>query len=365
MRIKKYVAVSLPEAMGQVRQELGRDAVILHTQKVKVGGVFGLFSKTMVEVTAACDGASQRAPMEEAQAASFSLAPDIRILQDEINSMKGLMSQLVRRMEAPSELAAYPVSLRQLFSQMVAQGVREELATEIISEVSHDRTGDELDEESARRAVRTQVARRLGRVRPIEPAGRRQVIALVGPTGVGKTTTLAKLAAQFALGEKKSVALVTADTYRIAAVEQLRTYGEIIGVPVEVVFTPQELRLALGRHDHRDLVFIDTAGRGFRNAMQMSELKGLLEVTRADEIHLVLSLTTNLQDAEQVIHSFVPIGYNRLLMTKLDENTCPGQILNFAAAAGQPLSYVTTGQNVPDDMEVADTAKLAKVILGG
>lgn len=360
------MALSLPEAMGQVRQELGRDAVILHTQRVKVGGIFGLFSKTMVEVTAACDAIPQRPPVEEPPAvAAASLGPEIRNLQDEINSIKSLMNQLVRRMEAPSGVVGYPVALRQLFSHLVAQGVREELAADIISDLAQERGGDEMDEDSARRAVRTQVSRRLGRVKPVEPGDRRQVVALVGPTGVGKTTTLAKLAAKFALGEKKSVALVTADTYRIAAVEQLRTYGEIIGVPVEVVFTPQELRLALGRHDHRNLVFIDTAGRSFRNAMQMSELKGLLEVARADEVHLVLSLTTNLQDAEQVMQSFMPMGYNRLLMTKLDENTCPGQILNFSAAAGQPLSYITTGQNVPDDMEVADAVRLSKVILGG
>lgn len=351
--------------MGQVRQELGRDAVILQTQKVKIGGVFGFFGKTMVEVTAASDLPAAKPSADDQPVQAVGLGSELRSLQEEISSMKGLVGQLVRRVEAPSEVAGYSEALRQLFSHLVSRGVTDDLAAQIVGEAANDKPAEEVNEETAERAVRNRLMRRLGTVRPIEASPRRQVVALVGPTGVGKTTTLAKLAAQFALGQKKSVALVTADTYRIAAVEQLRTYGEIIGVPVEVVFTPQELRLALGRHEHRDFVFVDTAGRSHRNAMQMSELKGLMDIAQADEVHLVLSLTTSLQDARQAMESFRSVGYNRLLMTKLDENSCPGQILNFTVAAGQPLSYITTGQNVPDDMELADAAKLVGVILGG
>ncbi|MEW5866130.1 MAG: AAA family ATPase, partial [Bacillota bacterium] len=195
--------------------------------------------------------------------------------------------------------------------------------------------------------------------------GARKVVALVGPTGVGKTTTLAKIAALSALFGKKKVAFVTADTYRIAAVEQLRTYAEIIGVPCEVVYTPAEMRQALASHEGRDLVLIDTAGRSPRSSMHMAELKAFLEAARVDEAHLVLSMTTRPRDLLETVERFSPCGVNRLIFSKLDETTRFGAILGVTSSVKTPISYVTYGQNVPEDIEVADASRLARWILDG
>jgi len=196
-------------------------------------------------------------------------------------------------------------------------------------------------------------------------SGSRKVVALVGPTGVGKTTTLAKIAALTALFGKKKVAFVTADTYRIAAVEQLRTYAEIIGVPCEVVYTPAEMRQALAAHEGCDLVLIDTAGRSPRSGMHMAELRAFLEAAQVDETHLVLSMTTRPRDLLDIVERFSPCGVNRLIFSKLDETSRLGPILGVTSAVKVPISYVTYGQNVPEDIEVADPFRLARWILGG
>ena len=379
MKVKKYVASNLQEAMSKVRGELGRDAIILHTHKVQVGGFWGLFGKTMVEVTAATDDdrgmVPSFPPAEEAAAlaspagtlaVSPAAMPNLQALQEELNDVKAMMNQVMRRIEIPDSVSRLPEGLRTVYDLMIRSEVDPDLAAELTGQVASEHQRSDLDPDLARQAAERLIAERLGVPRGVEILGRkRKVVALVGPTGVGKTTTLAKLAAGFALGQKRNVALVTADTYRIAAVEQLRTYGEIIGVPVELVFTPQELKAALAKHEGRDLVFIDTAGRSHKNLMQMSELKSLLEAARADETHLVLSLTTNGREAVEMARTFLAIGFDRLLLTKVDECSSPGLIFNLSAQLQKPLSYVTTGQNVPDDIELANPGKIAKSILGG
>lgn len=380
MKVKKYVASTLQEAMSKVRGELGRDAIILHTHKVQVGGFWGFFGKTMVEVTAATDDDRGSAPpplaAEEAAsalanpagalAASQAALPNLQALQEEINSVKAMMNQVMRRIETPDSVSRLPEGLRAVYDLMIRSEVDPDLAAELIGQVAAEHPRPDIDPDLARQAAERLIGERLGAPRGVEILGRkRKVIALVGPTGVGKTTTLAKLAAGFALGQKRDVALVTADTYRIAAVEQLRTYGEIIGVPVDVVFTPQELKAALAKHEGRDLILIDTAGRSHKNLMQMSELKSILEAARADETHLVLSLTTNGREAVEMARTFAAVGFDRLLLTKIDECSSPGLVLNLSAQVQKPLSYMTTGQNVPDDIELANPGKIAKSILGG
>lgn len=195
------------------------------------------------------------------------------------------------------------------------------------------------------------------------PCGRR-VVALVGPTGVGKTTTVAKLAARYSLFENQSVGLLTVDTYRIAAVDQLRTYADIINLPVEVAFSPDEVPQALARLSDRDVVLMDTAGRSPKNEMQMSELVEFLRVAQPAEIHLVLSATTKPCDLGDCLARFKDSGYNRLIFTKLDETNCYGGIFNSAQAAKCPVTYLTCGQNVPDDIEEADQGRLVDLLLG-
>ena len=188
-------------------------------------------------------------------------------------------------------------------------------------------------------------------------------MALVGPTGVGKTTTIAKLAANYRLKEKRSVGLITVDTYRIAAVEQLRTYADIIDLPMQVVSTPREMREAVRRLEGLDLVLMDTAGRSPRDEIRIQELRSLLTEAAADEVHLVLSSVTAARTLEQTARQFSAVGTTRLTITKLDEATGLGNLLPLLRTSGLPLSYMTNGQNVPDDIETADPRRLSRLLL--
>ena len=188
-------------------------------------------------------------------------------------------------------------------------------------------------------------------------------VALCGPTGVGKTTTIAKLAANFKVRDQVDVALITIDTYRIGAVEQLRIYAEILGVPLDVVHTPEEYRQALERHAHRDLVLIDTSGRGQRDRTRLSGLGDFFKAAPPDEIHLVLSLTTENGTLRQMIERFGALGADHLIFTKLDEAVHYGGAMCACQAAALPVSYVTTGQEVPDDIAIAEAALLARLVM--
>jgi flagellar biosynthesis protein FlhF len=188
-------------------------------------------------------------------------------------------------------------------------------------------------------------------------------VALVGPTGVGKTTTIAKLAANFHLRDRHRVGLITVDTYRIAAVEQLRTYADIIDLPMAVVSTPREMRQAVERFADLDLVLLDTAGRSPRDDVRIQELKSMLNEARADEVHLVLSSVASLPALRKTAERFAGVGTTALLLTKLDEATGLGNLLPLIADCDLPLSYVTHGQNVPDDIAAADSQRLAARML--
>ena len=209
----------------------------------------------------------------------------------------------------------------------------------------------------------------MGMIYTVEPITLRadglKKVALVGPTGVGKTTTIAKLAADFSLRKGKDVALITIDTYRIAAVEQLRTYADIINVPLEVVLTPSEIKNAIAKHKHRDLILIDTAGRSQKNAMQMLELQSFIEAIEPDETHLVLSTTSNCKNMKDIIERFHLLSVDKVIFTKLDEAVTFGLILNVMSKLNKTLSYVTMGQNVPDDIAITDPHTLAKLIVEG
>ena len=189
-------------------------------------------------------------------------------------------------------------------------------------------------------------------------------VIFVGPTGVGKTTTLAKIAANYLLNRKKTVGLITADTYRIAAVEQLKTYAEILGIPVSVVYTPSEMKEAVSSHSDKDLILIDTAGRSHKNKAQFEELKALIAASEADEIYLVLSATTSLRNCREILNSYSFLKDYKLLFTKTDETPVLGIILNVRYMTGKGLSYITTGQSVPDDIETANIEKITKNLIG-
>jgi flagellar biosynthesis protein FlhF len=192
----------------------------------------------------------------------------------------------------------------------------------------------------------------------------KKVIIVIGPTGVGKTTTLAKLAANMVLTEKKKVGLVTSDTYRIAAVEQLKTYSEIIGVPLTIVYTPGEILNAIEGYKDKDLILVDTAGRSHKDKYQLMELKTLIKSSINYEVYLVMSATTKFSDCIEIIKNYSFLDDYKLLFTKMDETSAFGVILNVAYITKKPISYITTGQSVPDDIEIADNGKIINCLLG-
>ncbi|MDH7576744.1 MAG: flagellar biosynthesis protein FlhF [Bacillota bacterium] len=360
--------------MLKVKAALGKDAVILHTRKFREGGIFGFFGRDLVEVIAAVDDGDFNHSTNKTPSPSLSpilasgpLKVENLEVKKEIAEVKTLLGQMIEELELSTfQGSSYPKYFEQAYRVLRASEVEEKLAHKIIHEALQLLQPEQWqDVTEIHRTLETLIARRLLRPHPIifKKAGEKKRIAVVGPTGVGKTTTIAKLAAIFAILEKKEVALATVDTYRVAAVDQLKTYAEIIAVPLEVAYTPKELQDALAKHGEKDLILIDTAGRSPLNEVQMAELKAFLEPSSEIEIFLVLGATTKQTDLWDAVARFSQLSIKRLIFTKLDETQSYGVILNVVNRLRKTLAYVTAGQNVPDDIEVPDPVKIAKKIL--
>jgi flagellar biosynthesis protein FlhF len=196
---------------------------------------------------------------------------------------------------------------------------------------------------------------------------KKKYVFFIGPTGVGKTTTIAKIASTLKLSGKAKVALITSDTYRIAAVEQLKTYANILGTPLKVVYSSEEMEKTKEELKAYDLVLIDTAGRSHNNPEQKEDLQRLLATVPEEqrEVYLVMSATTKYKDLVKIAQSYSEIAKYSLIFTKLDETDAIGNIFNLRMVTGAPLSYMTWGQNVPDDIGKVDAQKMAKQLLGG
>ncbi|KKM12327.1 hypothetical protein SY88_04020 [Clostridiales bacterium PH28_bin88] len=351
MKIKRYVVNNMPEALSLIKRDLGPEAVIISSRKVRLPGWRGWLAPEQLEVTAALD------EKDDSSTQQVLWQEERRKWAQEIAEVKTLLKQVTMAQapgNEPGELARWRKLLLDL-------EIKAEIIDQLLQGIA-DNTGVARDDATMRQQLLDRVA---GMFAPGHPAGASaRVLTFVGPTGVGKTTTLAKLAAQFSIFNKRKVALVTLDTYRIGAVDQLQTYGEILGVPVEVVMTPKELKEAVHRHREKDAILIDTAGRPSKNRMSIAELRGFLDAIAPMETFLVLSCTTKNRDLMSVVEDFKVLNYNSLIFTKTDETEALGAILNIAHATSMPVAYVTNGQNVPDDIEVVDPQKLAKMILG-
>ncbi|MGI6225622.1 MAG: flagellar biosynthesis protein FlhF [Peptococcales bacterium] len=394
MRVKRFVANNIQEAMLKVKIEMGKDAIILHTRKFKEGGFLGFFAKEFVEVTAAIDNEYPEPKIEN----QVTHASNKQIVWPEINEttpvenedtdnkqktgsineeqvpdstndfadMKKLMQEMMEQIENASLNLGLNKIGEKFYQCLINNEVEDKFAKRLVKKCLDKIPPDKFEDENfLREHFLTNISQILKKPKPITISNKRkqQVIALVGPTGVGKTTTIAKLAANFTLNNQQNIALITSDTYRIAAVEQLKTVGDLIGVPVEVVFTPQSMKNSVFKHADKDLVFIDTAGRSHKNALQMGELKAFIDAADPDEIFLVLSATTKYKDMIDIVNNYQKINFNRIIFTKLDETSTYGPILSTIQQSKKYLSYFTTGQNVPDDIEVADQKKIAELIL--
>jgi flagellar biosynthesis protein FlhF len=365
------------EALAMVRRELGSDAAVLHTREVRNRWLGILPGRRQIEVTASCgvnvpSRFAPRAPVEQpgwqpAPRASRA-ADETKVshqVQSQLSNLQAMVQDLCRRSKGEGH-DDWPEELFRLFTELLDVEVSEDLARELVERVRSDPCAAGLCDPmmlKARVASLIEAEVRIGGPIRITP-GRCRLAALVGPTGVGKTTTIAKLAANFRLKEKRRVGLITVDTYRIAAVEQLRTYADIIDLPMHVVSTPREMRETVQRMSHLDLILLDTAGRSPKDEVRIQELRALLNEAGADEVHLVLSSVTAARTLEQTAEQFAAVGATALVLTKLDEANGLGNVLPLVRSSGLPLSYLTDGQNVPDDIQTADARRLSRMILG-
>ncbi len=373
MKIKKFVGTSMNECLLQVKKELGDNAVILDSRKVTRGGPFSFLLNDLVEVTASTP---DRNPPPARRTRSWSdvartagdgsrenvTSEEFNLLSEEIRGLRDTVLQMADHLKY-EKLPSLPKKLEGLHRSLLENGVDSAVATTVTQEIALQLSGDAFDDRKLLvRTLREKVSK-IVRATPITPQGTRPwVIALVGPTGVGKTTTLAKMATHPDLFGKKKAALVSADTYRIAAVEQLKTFASIAGIPMEAVYRPADIRRAIERFRDRDVILIDTAGRSQNHPDQLRELTAFMKYAEPDEIHLVLSVSTRLEDQLDVIDKFRNAGFRKLLFTKLDETTSYGMILNVCFHERKPISLITCGQNVPDDIIALNQLQLVRLV---
>lgn len=389
MQIRRYTGPELPEVLDRIGRDLGPNAAIINTRQIHQGGFFGVMRRRVYEVTVAVDNnlrLRESGPVAAPGGAglrsggALPAAGRIAAGGPPPGGNRFMSAGLTARQElSQMKVSAAPASLR----YDAGNGLSEELErvhrslvrNQVEADISRQllRVFDEqlslMGEDWSR--ARPRFERYLAGMIRANPGiqlreGRKPLVVMfIGPTGVGKTTTIAKVATHFALIEHRRVGIITADTYRLGATDQMRRYGEILGVPVKVVETPEELEPMLPQFSGYDLVLIDTAGRSPRNREQIVQMKQLVESARPDEIHLVMSMTTKYVDVISIISLFGIVPLHKVVLTKCDETRTFGLILNISMKFSMEVAYITTGQQVPDDIEPADATRLAKLVLNG
>jgi flagellar biosynthesis protein FlhF len=411
MRIKKFVAHSLKEATEQMKKELGPEAIVVSSRKVTRGGPFNFLGRDAFEVTGALDDTppsaqntyrrrpavgfekhldQSRASMDEENAVAGlrriaeqfgdRQADDVRAatgrrrpdqpelfeLRSDMEDVKGTLQAIVEQLKY-AHMPPLPDMLQKAYSRLIQHDVDEHLAADIIQAVYTRANQEQITNRSY---LEKQLLATIAAIIPTAEAEksrrkRTRVIALVGPTGVGKTTTIAKLAAINKLLSGLDVGLISADTYRIGAIEQLRTFAGIADIQMDVVYKPAEVGPALRKFKGKDLVFLDTVGRSQRSKKELYDLAKFVFAADPDETHLVLNASTNVKTCEEIIDQFKVVKPNRLIFSKLDEAATYGPMLSIIHRHNLPLSYVTTGQAVPDDIRQVQASQLAAMVYTG
>lgn len=405
MIVKKYTGKDETEAVMKAKDDLGSNAVVLNVRTMKQRGLAKVFKKDFVEITAALEEKDfaqnvnnnkptfSRVSSEaiKKQQSQINLLADDRadtnapkqseILEKKLDSLHDMLrNQIVKEEETDKKEDSKPAvrpennanfkSLKLIYNKLLENEVSEKYANAIINDIENSMK-KESNLDSILASVYQKIILKFGEPEAIEDDDRRKIVFFIGPTGVGKTTTIAKLASDFKLTRSKSVAMITADTYRIAAVEQLNTYASILDVPVNVIYSPSEIVESIEELSDYQMIFVDTAGRSHKNTEQRDEIIEMISNVRNSDIDadiiifLVMSVTTKYRDMVNICDAYKSLNSYRLLFTKLDETDSVGNILNIKLYTGAPISYTTCGQNVPDDIESVDVQKLAKSLLGG
>ena len=425
MRIKKFVGPDIKNVTDQMKKELGAEAIVLNTRRIHKGGVLGALGKEMVEITAAIDeqvdvrqstyspvprgrgesrhpdsfesllkntgiqvpSASPRGRgaetleglrkvadhFEKRNAETSNASPTelgeiagIYQLKSEVEDIKDSLSDIAQELKY-RHTPALPENLKEAYTVLVDHDVEEKLAAELTQTIFKSVPALQLERRDAVDRFVVETIARSVRVGTVAKSKSRKprVIALVGPTGVGKTTTIAKLAAIQKLVKRADVGIISADTFRIGAIEQLRTFAIIADIPMEVAYRPADIGPALKKFSGKDIVFIDTVGRNQRSKKDLAELKKFVEAAKPDEIHLVLSASTGGKTLADVVEKFKILRPNHLIFSKVDEAVTFGPLFNIAQKQNLNISYLTTGQGVPDDILPADGIKFASLVYEG
>ena len=398
MTIKKFSGKTKEEAIAKAKAEFGEGAVVMNVKEVKPSGFFQFFKGVTYEVTAAIE--------EKDKYVGINLAADEKITLPPISQQTAKMSSVKLQIAEP--VAASTVSSEDIekrlesISNMIEkkfQAQEDKESTEKMVQNSENfkfmkilyRTllDNEVDEkyvnqilEEAEKIANSnnsvdvvlsnvyqKMILKFGEPNCIDTEGKKpKIIFFIGPTGVGKTTTIAKIASKYKVDQDRKVAFLTADTYRIAATEQLHIYANILDAPMSIVYSAQELNQAIAKVSDNDLIFVDTAGFSHRNETQRMDTKNLidgLDEQYEREIFLVLSATTKYKDLLEIVDSYREIAEYKLIFTKLDETSSYGNLLNIRLYSGADLSYMANGQNVPDDIEEFNAQMIVKQLLGG
>ena len=411
MIIKKFQGKTEADAIEQAKKELGSNVVIMNVKNVKRKGLFAFLKPQKVEVTAAIEEESERAvyvkkeepvkeeesvpvPVNKAQPIfseetirQFELSAsakvketestETRAIEEKLDNLQNLLEQKLQAKEvetpqaetAADEKSAEIIKFEKLlYNKMIENEVNETYANQIIEEMEKN-IKPNMPFEQALANIYQKIILKFGKPEMITPAKTGpKVVFFIGPTGVGKTTTIAKIASKFSVEGKKKVALLTTDTYRIAAAEQLRTYANILEVPFRVIYSIEEIQNALKDLKDFDYIFVDTAGHSHKNETQKANMNSFIHAVDDSvekEAYLVLSATTKYRDLLSIADSYSEMTDYKLIFTKLDETITLGNLLNLKLYTGAPLSYVTCGQNVPDDIEQFNPQKTVKLLLGG
>lgn len=418
MTINKFQGKTKEEAIQKAKTEFGETAVIMNVKEVKPKGFFRIFKSTTYEVTAAMEEKEQNVnqtiamqnmkklhdsinfaadekieipkqeskPEEKTETKSVRM-PDFsqlirqeqkkeseeRQIEKRLDDLSNRLEESLGHTSGGIELTKEPSAeelnfIRILYSTLLKNEVSEKYVNQILDEVEQFiRPGNSVDMILAN--VYQKLILRFGQPKPIDLAGAKpKVLVFVGPTGVGKTTTIAKIASKYKVDYDKKVAFITSDTYRIAATEQLQVYANILDAPMTIVYSKDEINSAIEKYADYDMVFVDTAGFSHKNTPQREDMKKLLDGIDGKyqkEVYLVLSATTKYKDLLEIVDIYREITDYKFIFTKLDETTTYGNLLNIKLYAGAELSYMTIGQNVPDDIAIFDTQKIVKQLLGG
>lgn len=411
MIIKKFTGKTEAEATEAAKKELGSTLVIMNVREVKKKGLFAFLLPKQIEVTAALEEEAPARPQygsilrtvadkeirtEQQNLLAKNSTENIEkkldslqtLLESQLNNRQSEKEESAKTQDVPDaeekedktqDMAAAEKKeeeknpeqdkfIRLLYNKMLDNEMDEKYVNSILEDASKTKKAD-LPFDYLLANIYQKMVLKFGRSEGITPSEEGpRIVLFIGPTGVGKTTTIAKLAGRYCVEEKKKVALLTADTYRIAAAEQLRTYANILETPFRIIYTPEELQAAVDDYWDCDYIFIDTAGRSHQNTDQLEKMKEMVAALKRPEsyqVFLVLSATTKYRDLQKIADCYGRIADFELIFTKLDETEAVGNLLNMKLYTDAPIAYVTCGQNVPDDMEAFNPQKTVKQILGG